>query len=63
MLTSNWDFSHTEKNFGVYYRLAFGVVITMRVSLNNTRPTSFGIGSKPLIWFNEENLLSEFLKA
>jgi len=62
MLTSNWDFSHVEKNFAVYYRLCFGVVITMRTHLKNTRPVSYGIGSKPLIWFNEENLISEYLK-
>lgn len=63
MLTSKWDLSHTEKNFAIYYRLCFGCVVTMRVSLNHTRPTAYGIGSKPLIWFNEESLISEFLKA
>jgi len=64
MLTTNWDLSHTEKNFAIYYRLGYNdVIISMRVCLLNKRPTYYGIGSKPFIWFNEESLISEFLKA
>jgi hypothetical protein len=62
MITSNWDFSHVEKNFAIYYRLCFGVVLCMRVSITGERKDAYGIGSKPLIWFGTESLVSEFLK-
>lgn len=63
MLTSNWDFSHVEKNSAIYFRLCLGVVVTMKVSLNHSRPVLYGVGSKPFIWVSEECLLSELLKA
>ena len=62
MLTSNWDFSHVEKNFAIFYRLCFGVVVAMRVSIDGNKKDGYGIGSRPLIWFTDQNLLSEFLK-